>query len=470
MMRIVMPNRLSGPFAAAVAGTLLALAAGAVTVRTGAVVPIAGVLAIALVLYVATRPINGLFAGVTLILLVPYWYSKGGITVTQMTAALALGGAMVAVLVERRTLRFTVVDYAVLGVLLAAVVDWYLREGNFAGARATANTVTPFAFYFAARLLTGPGRSARRLLWLVTAAGALASLTLMYEYAKGTALFINASTYLWNSGSGSIFRPGGVYGSPPAAVTVLAMVALVGIPLLSETTGRRRAGLFVCLALVIGGGFLTFTRAGWIGCGAGLLVYVCILKWRGGVQLPRWLPAVPVIGLLFLAALPALSQTSWFRFGVSRGQTFQFRKTYWSVSEQMITDSPVHLLFGRGLTSLTAAVEPALGGVQASLAEIPGPLTRTTHNQYLQTLLEQGVVGLTLYLLWLVGTLALGLRRLRRLPVTESRIVAGLLGATISFVIASYADSSFREDNALVVVAVLTGLTVSMCSPARRAR
>jgi len=290
----------------------------------------------------------------------------------------------------------------------------------------------------------------------------------LYEYARHTTVFQNPTTYVWSSGTGLIFRPGGVYGSPPAAVMVLSMVALAGLPLLSESTGHRHTFVLGSLALIVVAGFVTFTRAGWIGAGVGLLTYLIMVTWRGGLRLPRWVAFVPLIALVFVAVLPMLSRTSWFQLGVTRGQTLQFRESYWAVTEPKIVDSPAHLLFGRGLTSFTATADPRLGSVQGSLAEIPGPLVKTPHNQYLQTLAEQGVVGLSLYLCWLLGTVALGFRSIPRVRASERRILAGLVAATVSFVVASVADSSLRVDNTFVVIALMTGLAVSVCADVGR--
>lgn len=451
-----------------VVGATVAVALGLVVGSSGPATAGAGVAAVILLALVGSRPINGLLFGVAVMMLVPYWYGKGGVTVAQMAAGLALVGTLSAVLVNGRRIRFTFVDWAVVAIVLAAVADWYLRGENFAGARATANVVTPLVFYFAARILTGPGRSDRMIVWVLVVAGALASLTVFYEFAKGAPVFQNPATYKWNSGLGSIFRPGGIYGSPPAAVIVLTMVALAGIPLLRETGGRRRLFLLSCLGLILAGAFVTFTRAGWIGCGAGFLTYLVMVTWRGRLRLPRWVAVVPLIGVAGLAALPVVSHTSWFQEGVTRGQTLQFRESYWAVTEPLITDTPAHLLFGRGLNSFTAAGEPALGSVQASLAEIPGPLAQTTHNQYLQTLVEQGVVGLALYVCWLLGTVATGFRSIRRVAPADRRIIAGLVGATVCFLVSSFADSSFLESGPFVVVALITGLVVSLSAPAGR--
>ena len=141
------------------AGAIAALTLGLVVGRSGPAIGVACMAAVGLGVLVASRPVNGLLVGVAVMMLVPYWYGKGGLTVTQMAAALALAGTLTAVLVNRRRIQFTLVDWAVVAILLAAAADWYMRGENFAGARATANSVTPLVFYFAARILVGSGRS-----------------------------------------------------------------------------------------------------------------------------------------------------------------------------------------------------------------------------------------------------------------------------------------------------------------------
>lgn len=441
---------------------------GFVVARVGVLFGAAALVAIGLAVFVTSRPINGLIAGVALVLLIPYWYGKGGVTVMQLGVGLAIAGILITTVVRGTSVRWTGVDLVVAGMLLAAGLDWWLRDGNLAAARAIANTVLPLVFYFAARL--AGGRAARALLWTLVIAAALASFSLFYEFARGSAVFVSPSTYNWSGGAGqTIFRPGGVFGSPPAAITVLAMAALVGIALWGETAGRRRTLLCGCLALIVAGGLVTFTRAGWIGFAAGLLSFVVLLRWKAGVRLPRVGVAImAAAGVAILVALPAISQTSVFRLGVTRGGTFAVRESYWSLALPLVGDTPGHLLFGRGLNSMVVGTRPDLGGLDASIADAPDLIADGTHNQYIRTLLEQGVVGLGLSILWLGGVLILAVRRMGSLARDDRRLVAGLAAATLSFLVVSLADNTFRDPNSLAIIALLTGLLVSLCKPPRR--
>lgn len=466
-MRSALVDRLTGSLGAALVGTVAALVLGAVTARMGLVIGLALPLALVLGWFVFSRPLNGLIAGVVLILVIPYWYKKG-VSDLQLTAGLALLSVFTMVTLQRLKLRLTAIDVAVAGLFVAAWVDWWLRGENFAAAKTTANTVLPLVFYLAARLLRG--RAARVIMWVLVIAVTLASLTVFYEFAKGSPVFIPASGYDWNQTAAaqltSIFRPGGVFGSPPAAVLALAMAALVAIVLLGECSGRRRRLLLGCLALIVAAGVLTFTRAGWIGFGVGLVVYVGMMWWRGRVRLPRWLAVVPAAAVVFVIALPAVSHTSLFQFGVNRGGTFTYRESIWTASLPLVDDTVPHLMFGRGLNSLLTGQETRLGGINAGVAETPSLITDGPQNQYVETLLEQGVLGIVLMAVWLGGALVVGVRGIGRVAVSDRRLVAGFTAATVCFLVESYVDSTFRQPNDLVIIAVLTGLLVSLCAPA----
>jgi O-antigen ligase len=286
-----------------------------------------------------------------------------------------------------------------------------------------------------------------------------------YEFAQGSSIFRDPNSYYWSSNGGAaIFRPGGLFGSPPAAVTIMSMVALVAVPLVRQTTGVVRSLLRAAIAVMVGAGVITFTRAGWIGFGVGLLAYLVILRWRGSIRLPRWLRILPVAAVVVLVALPTLSQTSWFQLGVQRKGTLAVRESYWTLAGRLIVDSPEHLLVGRGLNSLAAGARTQLGGVAASLAETPDLLSAGAHNQYIRTLLEQGVAGLALVLLWLGGAVVVVMRRISTLPPARRPVVAGLAGASVSFLVVSIADTNLRDTVSFSIIALLTGLAITLCT------
>lgn len=454
------------PLMAGLIGALVAVALGAAIATEGPLLPAAGLLAAAGAMFVAARPLNGLLAAVVISAVVPYWYGRSGLTVAHLASGLALVWIGTAMVLNRPRLRLNGVDYAVGAFLLAVAIDWSVRGGNLITARASADIVSPLIFYFAARLLGE--ESSRTVLWPLIGAVTIASFSLFYEFAHGSSAFRDPNSYYWSSRGGTaVFRPGGVFGSPPAAVTILSMVVLVAVSLAPEITGLRRVLVRTCIVVMIAAGVLTFTRAGWIGFGAGLLTYYIVLRWRGKFRLPRWLRILPVAGVAVVLALPTLSQTSWFQLGVERGGTLSVRESYWTLAAKLITDTPEHLLVGRGLNSLDAGARPQLGGLGVGLAETPDLITNGAHNQYIRTLLEQGLVGLALIFLWLGGALVVAVRRLHSVPYPQRRLLAGLAGAIVSFLVVSFADTSLNDTVSFSIISLLTGLAVTLGTTGR---
>ncbi|MBV9803207.1 MAG: O-antigen ligase family protein [Solirubrobacterales bacterium] len=466
MGRPLIGLRLSASLIGVLIAIPVSVVLGVVIVKEGPTLAAAGVLMVGLGAYVIERPLNALLGAVAVLALIPYWYGHGGANVAHLEEGLALVWIVMMLVEPRERIRPGVADYAVFGLMVAAALDWWLRGGNFAALRTSFNTEVPLIFYVAGRIVAP--RDSRTVLLTLVGATALASLSLFYEFAHGSPVFQDPNSYYWSShGGAAIFRPGGLFGSPPAAVTITSMVALVAVSFFRQTTGRRRALLGAAITVMIAGGFLTFTRAGWIGFGVGVLTYFAILRWRGRIRLPRWLRIVPVAAVAVVLALPALSQTSWFQLGVKRGGTLTVRESYWTLAKRLILDSPEHLLVGRGLNSLETGARTDLGGVTADIAATPDLTINGAHNQYIRTLLEQGIVGLALVLLWVGGTVAVVMRRVSRLPASRRPVVAALAGAFVSFLVISLADTNLRDTVSFSIVSLLTGITITLCTSAQ---
>jgi len=462
MARLASGHRFGQTIAFALAGAVTALVLAMLTAKMGPPLAGAAVLAIAVAVFVAARPLNALLAALVVTLVLPYWY-KFGLLILNFGAGLAV--VSIITVTRRARMRWTGVDVVVVLTLLAAFIDWWAHGENVTAARTTFDTVSPLLFYFAARLLRGS--AVRVVLLTLIGAVTIGSLTMFVEFAKGSVLFYPPGEYYWNGDNlGSVFRPAGVFGTPPAAVLVLAMVALIAIALRREVSRRRRHLLDACLALIVGAGVLTFTRAGWIGFGAGLITSVFVMWWQGDGRLPKWLMFVPVAAAAFVVALPTFSHEPWFQAGVERGGTLAYRQSIWSISLPLVGNTPQHLVFGHGLNSLVAGQRSEVGNLETDLAEEPILVQHSPHNQYLQTLLEQGVIGLVLLVGWLGGALASGLRHIGSVAPRNRRLVAALAGATVCYLVTSLAASTFREPNTVVVIALLTGLLVSLSNEA----
>src|SRR5262249_34412878 len=240
--------------------------------------------------------------------------------------------------------RFHYVDAGVVAFVLAALGSWALTDPSTRLLQATVNALLPLAFYAAARVIAP--RPTLAVILLVC--GAAASLTVFYEFAIAHhPVFSDPQKYLWSATSGTIFRPGGVFGSPPAAAAALSMTTLIGFAVVHRQP-RSRQLLIVGLMLVGSTAVvLTFTRAGLLGLASGAFCYFVLSR-----PLPTTLVRLAlgglVVAVLVSAALPRLDANLTFREGVLRAGTFGARISYWHEAWPLIVDSPDHLVFGHG--------------------------------------------------------------------------------------------------------------------------
>jgi O-antigen ligase len=445
------------PIAAVV---LVSLASGWLIGHGREKMALGAVVALPIGLFVLARPVRGLFLGIALIVLVPFTYTLG--PAQASVPRVATLGAVLAIALgakeahERLTLRF--VDWAVIAFAVLGILSWQLGTHPPTSLRAAANFLTPLAFYPAARRFGG--QYGRQIFWVLLAVGTLASLTLYYEFfVTHTPLFVDKTSYYWNAGGGFIFRPGGVFGSPPAAATILAMTTLCGLPLVFGTVGRRRLVAATCAAVSIGAMVLTFTRGPMIGFCVGVLLYILLVRPAAWGRL-LFLGAVAAIVLVFFV-LPRIAGASWYQEGVLRQGTFSERTSYWAASWPLITNSQEHLFLGHGINSLVIGGPELPGPIDPDISTVPTLSTNGPHSQYIRTLLEEGLVGLGVLLAWLIGCLAIGARSVWRAPPTARPLVAAATAAVSSVVVVCLVDDAFRDPPTFGITALLTALIVS---------
>ncbi len=150
--------------------------------------------------------------------------------------------------------------------------------------------------------------------------------------------------------------------------------------------------------------------------------------------------------------------------GVVRSNTLDQRANLMSESLPLLTDSPSHFVWGRGFNSLEA---PA-GLHDSSFAATPD-LWITHHgpnNDYIRAWLEQGVIGLGMLILWLLGSLLLGIRTCLQLPAgsRERLITAGLTASTFAYIIGASGHDVTHNVAALSAGALITGTLVGACT------
>lgn len=400
----------------------------------------------------------GFLLAVGVLLVIPYWYNHVWLVApTVVTVGLLAGRA--------RT-RFHPMDLVFALVVLVFTASWLFHPELQIPSKQFLQGILPFAFYLWARLsvdhMTLP-----RLQLVMLVAGGIAACTVLFEAAHGTAVFKDPLTYQWEGSATKVFRGGGIFGGSPTAATVLAMVLLAVIPV--HHRAPKAARFFGALILL--GIAVTLDRAGYLGLIAGAALFAIILPYR------RWLRVGGFAAVLLVAALvvtnsPTLSrnitQSKLVTAGLVRGNTISTRQNLLADSLPLIDDSTSHLLFGRGFDAFEAfsgrrdlnmAVRTDLWLKQG------GP-----NDDYVRTILEQGLLGLLAVVAWLLGSLACGIRACVRLPTGSAMrtTLAGLSAAALCYAVAASGHDEAHNIAALSIAALITGILVSAAVLSRK--
>ncbi len=202
-----------------------------------------------------------------------------------------------------------------------------------------------------------------------------------------------------------------------AAFCVTVGVILFALLVAARLSWRWRVGLGIGLACMVMGVMYAYSRTGYISMILGLVTVV--LVWRG-----RWKLLLPL--LLAAAVLPAVLPYSVVeRFDSTnveadeRDESTELRFVYWQVAWDNFIRHP---LVGTGFQSFH---HPEIN-----------PYRKDTHNLYLRTLTEGGVMGAVVLLGLLVAILRTGLRELAhsRNGTLRYALALGLIGAWIGLI------------------------------------
>jgi O-antigen ligase len=450
---------------AAVAAMIACVAAGWLVARGHTPLLLTASVLVLAAPFLLGRAENGLLAGTVLVLLVPSWMALGSpqAGVVRVAVAVSLVGYFVLVVRDEPwSGRFDVPDLFLAGLIFAACASWSVRPHAPHTAQATLAAVLPAGFYVAGRRFGE--RAWTRLAATILLATTAASFTVLYEFfVAHRPLFTSQTSYFWNATGQAIFRPGGVFGSPPAASTTLAMSTLIGASLLESARGLARRGVWICLAVSLAALVVTFTRAGLIAVAVGLVLYLALLRPPGLVRLVYAGIVFALVTGVFV--LPRVTQTSWYQRGVLRPGSLIVRESYWSAAWPVIVNSPQHLLLGHGINSLyrDPAAQDALLDPQPDIAVVPSLSTLSPHSQYVRTLVEEGLVGLILFVGWLGTSLLKATKGAWLTAAGPSRAALAACAAAIAgFLVASYVADTLRETPCFALVAVVAGAGVTL--------
>ena len=208
-------------------------------------------------------------------------------------------------------------------------------------------------------------------------------------------------------------------------------ILFFGLAALSSLRGKARGFAIVCVGICTLALVLTFTRAPLIAAAVGLLAFLWLI--RSPLLKPR---RVLMGGIALIVAvvlvLPTLQGNSVFQQGVARAGTLAARESYWRLALPIVFANSHNFIIGVGTGMLEApAVSPdaPLPYLVAATAQV---FENSLHNQYVTTLVEQGVVGLVALVFLVVAILvpAAGAARATR-DVHYAAVAATVIGMAI---------------------------------------
>jgi len=405
----------------------------------------------ALTFVLITYPEAALILAILLMLTVPSWAWVG---VEQASVArIAALGALGAALLYARKVRLNHLDGAFAAFILVALVTWQLGPHESDSEKVLFNSLLPAAFYLAARVLPVSKRS--KALWAVLAGGAIGAATVIYELQVGHVVFLDPELYAWNQTTSTIFRPGGIFGSPPGAATTLGIAALASVPLFRRSGSKSRALVLPLVALIVFAIALTYTRGGILGLATGTGLYLWLTRSRWAVPVPLLCGTVAVATAVLLL-LPQIDQSPLIQQGLLRSGTFAHRESLWELAIPIATTDARSILVGKG-AFITLSGEYG-GSIPAELGSAQDLIEQGTHNQYVLHFLEQGLLGLGALVAWLGLTFLRGLRLARR---SSERVAAALTAALLSFSITLTVGNGLLHSPSFALAAFVSGLIAS---------
>ncbi|MGO9961508.1 MAG: O-antigen ligase family protein [Solirubrobacteraceae bacterium] len=388
------------------------------------------------------------------LLVVPYFYAHVWLIAPFLGAAGLVAGTA--------SNRVQPVDMIVLALCLWFTESWLFHPELGISTRLFIEGMLPFQYYLWTRLCLTE-RLLPKLQWLMLLGGGLASLTLLLEAVRGKVMFADPLRYQWGGNSTEIFRAGGIFGGSPAAGVILAALILMSAVMLRSRSHRRLVRL--ALASMLLALFLTFARSGYVALIGGAFMLAVTLPyqhWRRALLL-AFAISIPIFAVVTSpGTLSSLETSKLISAGIIRSDTVADRFSFLKLAVPLLDDRTSHLLYGRGFDAFEAT-----GAEDAGMASSPVLIVRGgPHDDYIRAILEQGVIGLGLILIWLGGSVLIGLRTVRRLPVGSDRrlLVAGLTAATFSYMLASFFHDLQHDIPDLSIAALITAILVTVCS------
>ena len=287
---------------------------------------------------------------------------------------------------------------------------------------------------------TGRSRFATRSFYVIAATTLITCINGIFQYFSGYD-FIRHRTlisedYLHRISS-SFVHPND-YGTFLVVVSVILLSVLIS----RSSTIKRKVFLLPVIVISLLNLYLTDSRGSWLAFVGAILVL-------GALKGRKVLGVFIIILLVGVILLPGAAQERMLDlFDFEEGTSWE-RVMLWKGAVNMIK---VHPVLGFGINTYSRNFP--------DYKPVEYPDLRYTHNSYLQMATEIGLVGMLLFIGFLIVTFIYAARGARRMPVGGVKdITMGLLAGAVGFSLSSMVDTHLHS----VVMAVFFSLVSGFC-------
>jgi O-antigen ligase len=254
-------------------------------------------------------------------------------------------------------------------------------------------------------------------------------------------------------------RAHALFETPSTLAAVLNLVLLPAVVL--ALAGNRRPALLVALAILIAGVAATSSRSGWIALGAGI---VAILVFSRTLRLGLAYRAIAVLAGMFVAAwlaIPGAPSLELLASGSSLARLELYDLAWRSI------EGP-SLLPGIGYAGFFYLLE----GNKSAIWDYESTGTYFVHNDYLQFLLELGVVGWAGLLAITLAPLAVAWRAASAgaMQPGERTVLVASAAALVSMAVHAAMDFPFYVPVCLLMYGCSLGILAAIVAPRRAPR
>jgi O-antigen ligase len=161
-----------------------------------------------------------------------------------------------------------------------------------------------------------------------------------------------------------------------------------------------------------------------------------------------------VLAAALTVALPSLQNNTTFQEGILRGGTLGARESYWRLALPIAVASTHNFVLGVGTGVLETPAISDRAPLPSSVAATPQVFENSLHNQYVTTLVEQGVVGLIALIALLLALLITAARAAR---ATGRAPYAALAASVVALAVVLTADTELLHVPSLTMFLVAAG-------------